>query len=83
MFVMNGMSTQYRAALNRELRFTALAVSEVVSMGLGLIAGIGVAVAGFGVWALVVQPTSASLRHTSYNGGLRTLGTGAQLLALI
>ncbi|NKV63690.1 oligosaccharide flippase family protein [Rhodococcus hoagii] len=24
-------------------------------MGLGLIAGIGVAVAGFGVWALVVQ----------------------------
>ncbi|MBM4496695.1 oligosaccharide flippase family protein [Rhodococcus hoagii] len=54
-FVMNGMSTQYRAALNRELRFTALAVSEVVSMGLGLIAGIGVAVAGFGVWALVVQ----------------------------
>ncbi len=52
---MNGMSTQYRAALNRELRFTALAVSEVVSMGSGLIAGIGVAVAGFGVWALVVQ----------------------------
>jgi len=54
-FVLNGMSTQYRAALNRELRFTALAVSEVVSMGLGLIVGIGVAIAGFGVWALVVQ----------------------------
>lgn len=54
-FVLNGMSTQYRAALNRELRFTALAVSEVVSMGLGLIVGVGVAIAGYGVWALVAQ----------------------------
>lgn len=70
-FVLNGMATQYRAALNRELRFTVLAVSEVVSMAIGLVVGIGLAAGGFGVWALVVQQlvqAAATLMMTVFYG---------------
>ena len=54
-FILNGLSTQYRAGLTRDLRFTALAVIEVGSMALGLGAAIFSALLGAGIWALAVQ----------------------------
>lgn len=54
-FIFNGVSTQYRAGLNRDLRFSALAVVEVASMAFGLVAAICAALLGAGIWALVVQ----------------------------
>lgn len=55
LFLLNGLATQYRATLMRELRFRALAVIDVGSAALALAAGIWAAVAGWEYWALVVQ----------------------------
>ncbi len=55
MFVLNGMATQFRADLSRSLRFSALAVAEVVGQMAALIAAITAARAGAGYWAIVVQ----------------------------
>lgn len=63
-FLVNGFATQYRADLNRAMRFGALAITDVVSQALGLAAGLALAAAGFGYWALVgmqIVSLSASL----------------------
>ncbi len=54
-FVLNGALGQYRADLNRRLRFTALVVSDVGGMAVGVVAGISCAVAGLGYWSLAAQ----------------------------
>lgn len=54
-FLLNGMTTQYRAQLGRELRFGRLALGDVGGQALGLVAGVAAALAGFGYWALVLQ----------------------------
>lgn len=54
-FLINGMTTQYRAHLSRGLRFGQVALSDVGSQVLGLIAAVAAALLGWGYWALVVQ----------------------------
>jgi PST family polysaccharide transporter len=54
-FVANGMVTQFRASLLRDLRFGAIAGLDVVALVLGLAAGILGAILGMGYWALVLQ----------------------------
>lgn len=54
-FLLNGLSTQYRADLNRSLRFAALATVDVVASGIGLALAVAMAVLNFGYWALVAQ----------------------------
>jgi PST family polysaccharide transporter len=54
-FVINGCSTQYRAYLQRSLRFSWLAGADVAAQVAGVALGIGLAVAGAGYWALVAQ----------------------------
>ncbi|SDR75982.1 polysaccharide transporter, PST family [Friedmanniella luteola] len=54
-FVLNGMGTQYRADLNRRLRFTTLAVVDVAAPAISLVVAIVAAVQGAGYWALAVQ----------------------------
>ena len=54
-FVLNGIASQYRADLNRRLRFEALVVSDVVGPLVGVVAGIAAALAGWGFWALAAQ----------------------------
>ncbi|MFN8047281.1 MAG: lipopolysaccharide biosynthesis protein [Ancrocorticia sp.] len=62
-FLLNGLTTQYRANLVRGLRFKAIAATEIASAVLGLTVGIISAVAGLGYWALVIQQmtTAATL----------------------
>lgn len=55
LFLLNGAATQFRASLTRSLRFTALVVIDFSSTLLGLAAAVWLALAGFGVWALVLQ----------------------------
>lgn len=55
LFIINGIGTQYRASLNRSLRFVALSSAELCGQVLGLAAGIVLALNGGGYWALVVQ----------------------------
>lgn len=54
-FVLNGFATQFRADLNRRLRFGPLAAVEVGSQAAALVIAIMLAVWGWGYWALVAQ----------------------------
>jgi O-antigen/teichoic acid export membrane protein len=54
-FLLNGAATQYRADLNRRLKFTRLAVADVSAPLVALIVAIGAALMGAGYWALVAQ----------------------------
>jgi len=54
-FLFNGLATQYRAQLNREMRFGRLAAVEVVGQAVGLTIGVVLALRGYGYWALVAQ----------------------------
>ena len=59
-FLLNGMTTQYRADLNRQLRFGRIAVIDVVAPTGALVVAIGAALLGAGYWALVAQQLSTS-----------------------
>lgn len=54
-FLLNGLTTQYRAHLTRELRFKRLTAAEVGGQLAGLAIAVALALAGYGYWALVVQ----------------------------
>ncbi|WP_371053301.1 lipopolysaccharide biosynthesis protein [Rhodococcus gordoniae] len=54
-FVLNGLSTQYRASLQRDLKFKALALTDVLAMLAGLCCAVGAALLGWGLWALITQ----------------------------
>jgi O-antigen/teichoic acid export membrane protein len=62
-FIFNAAAVQHTALLQRGLRFVAITVVEILSQLAGVVVGIGMAVAGFGYWALVastiVQPAIA------------------------
>lgn len=60
-FLFNGLATQFRASLNRALRFTALAQTDVIAALAGLGVGIGFALTGVGPWALVAQLLGTAL----------------------
>ncbi|MBB3676978.1 lipopolysaccharide biosynthesis protein [Modestobacter versicolor] len=53
-FLLNGISTQYRAMHARHLRFGRLALSEITGQLAGVALGITAAALGAGYWALVV-----------------------------
>ena len=59
--VIEAASAQHAAKLRRELRFDAVNGSELLSVGLGAAAAICGALAGLGVWALVLQRWCAAL----------------------
>jgi PST family polysaccharide transporter len=51
-FLLNGLSTQYRADLTRTLAFAKLAVVDVAAMFAGLLVGVGMALLDYGYWSL-------------------------------
>src|SRR5437588_9283865 len=52
-FVLARSAVQHIALLNRQMRFKVIAVIDIVSMFVGYLIGIGMAVSGYGYWALV------------------------------
>jgi O-antigen/teichoic acid export membrane protein len=52
-FVFSGAQAQHGAMLQRNMRFTTLAIIDIISLLVGTGLGIGMAVAGQGYWALV------------------------------
>jgi O-antigen/teichoic acid export membrane protein len=59
-FLFNGASAQHRAMLQRDMRFTVLTALEVMSFIGSAAAGVGMAMAGRGYWALVVMSVCPS-----------------------
>ena len=54
-FLLGGLLAQHRAVLFRQMRFSLVAVIDVVSLGIGSAAAVGVAAVGGTYWAIVVQ----------------------------
>ena len=52
-FLFNAAGVQHSALLQRQLRYVALTVIETLSQLVSVVVGIGMAIAGFGYWALV------------------------------
>lgn len=63
-FAFNAAGVQHQAILQRQLRFTALAVINTTSLVIGTVLAIVVAVAGYGYWALVALTVSLPLTTT-------------------
>ncbi|HUA68255.1 MAG TPA: oligosaccharide flippase family protein [Candidatus Saccharimonadales bacterium] len=52
-FLLSGSRVQHQALLDRQMRFKAIASIEIGSVVAGLIAGVAMALLGFGYWSLV------------------------------
>jgi len=63
-FLFNAAGVQHSALLQRQMRFTALAVVGVVSLIVGTTVAIGGAKAGLGYWALVAMTVTLPLSST-------------------
>ena len=59
-FLFNGLATQFRAELNRQMRFSALSLSELVPQVIGLAVAIPLALKWANYQALVVQQITTS-----------------------
>jgi PST family polysaccharide transporter len=60
-FLFNAAGVQHSALLQREMRFTALARIDILSLVVSTTIGICMAAAGFGYWALVAAAVSLPL----------------------
>lgn len=63
-FLFNGAGGQHSALLQRRMRFTELALINVSSLLIATSVGIGIALAGYGYWALVATSVSGPLMST-------------------
>ncbi|RWZ59559.1 lipopolysaccharide biosynthesis protein [Labedella populi] len=57
-FVFNGLATQHRASLNRDLRFLSLTIIDTTAAVLALVVAIALSLVGFDYWALAWQMVS-------------------------
>jgi PST family polysaccharide transporter len=65
-----GLATQHIAILRRQMRFAALSAAEVGAAVIGIIAAVGVAMNGGGLWALVAQRIAWSAALTALSWSL-------------
>ena len=63
-FLFNALGVQHSALLQRQLRFTALAVINVASLAIGTAVAIAMAKLGYGYWALVAMTVTFPLTTT-------------------
>ncbi len=63
-FLFNGAGVQHSALLQRQMRFTALALIDTVSLVVSTVIAIGGAMAGYGYWSLVAMTVSLPLTGT-------------------
>jgi O-antigen/teichoic acid export membrane protein len=63
-FLFNAAGVQHGGLLQREMRFTALAVISIISLIVSTAVGVGGAVAGYGYWSLVSMTVALPLVNT-------------------
>lgn len=69
-FLLNGISTQFRSEINRNLRFFALNVVDTAPQVFGLLVGVAVALVEQSYWALVAQQLAATSFGLLFSVGL-------------
>ncbi len=60
-FLISGIATQFKAQINRDLRFQLLGACETFAQALGLAAAVSIAVVTHSYWALVAQAVSVAI----------------------
>lgn len=60
-FLLNGMASQFRADLNRRMKFRRLALADVAAPATGLVVALTLALLGTGYWALVAQQVTQAV----------------------
>jgi O-antigen/teichoic acid export membrane protein len=60
-FIFSGMAIQHQALLTRNMRFTSIAISQVISALVGVLAAVYSASMGHRYWALVIQNIASSV----------------------
>src|SRR5262245_16483407 len=63
-FLINGAGVQHSSILQRQMRFTALAVIDIVSLTISTAVAFAMAMAGYGYWALVAMTLCLPLAST-------------------
>lgn len=63
-FIFNGAGVQHTALLERQMRFTALAAIDIISLVVSTAVGISMAATGFGYWSLVAAAVTLPLVST-------------------
>lgn len=61
LMVLEGLMSVHVALLKRRFDFRSLAIRSTAAAALGGVLGVGLAIAGFGVWSLVAQQIAATL----------------------
>jgi O-antigen/teichoic acid export membrane protein len=59
-FLFSGLTVQHQALLRRNMKFKQLAVIDVVSLGVGLVSAVVMALLGYRYWALVGMAVASS-----------------------
>ena len=82
-FIFNAAGVQHSALLQRQMRFTAMAVIQIIALVVGTALAIAGAMAGYGYWALVAMTVCVPLMGTlgawlcaGWLPGLPRRGTG-------
>jgi PST family polysaccharide transporter len=87
-FLIAGVRAQPEALLRRQMRFSALALRNIVSLGLGVAVAIAIAFRGAGYWAVVAVPLTAQFMQMALSWILvrwrpswprRTAGVGSMV----
>jgi O-antigen/teichoic acid export membrane protein len=63
-FLFNAAGVQHAALLQRQMRFTAIALIDTASVVASVVVGIGMALQGFGYWALVAMTVATPLVYS-------------------
>lgn len=64
-FVVSGTGVQHQALLRRQMRFGALAMADIVSLVVGIVAGVSAAWLGAGYWAIVIDTLVSGVARTA------------------
>ncbi len=62
-FIFSGLTVQHQALVQRQMRFKALALVEILSMAAGMVAAIIMAFLGCGYWSLVGLPAGTAIAN--------------------
>lgn len=60
-FLISGANTQFRADLTRSMRYSKIALADVVSQVCGIVIAVVLALLDFGVWAIVAQQLTVAV----------------------
>jgi O-antigen/teichoic acid export membrane protein len=64
-FILNAAGVQHSALLQRQMRFAALALIDILALAASVIVGISMALGGFGYWALVGMAIANPFAYTA------------------